>query len=258
MYKKKKTQASVNLNEQYFNEGPKIMNNSESSTCAKVVTHFRDVFPAIISYIEASDAVIGCVAWLTHPGVLNAFKKKEVSIVVNKEDWMRPDKITIRGLKESIAALNPLQMLRAQERMGVLDGVCYNADIKLDEAVRCCGVYNEDKTNGPRMHNKFLVFLRLEHCEEPVRKDYPEGVEGDCWFEQSCACWSPTYLKPYAVWTGSVNMTMNSSNSLENGVYIQDHTIAEAYMREYTQIFALSEPLDWTHKYCAPEFRVGT
>ena len=39
---------------------------------------------------------------------------------------------------------------------------------------------------------------------------------------------------------------------------IKNDEIAEAYYNEFCQIFALSEPLDWTSKWCEPELRIGT
>jgi len=46
--------------------------------------------------------------------------------------------------------------------------------------------------------------------------------------------------------------------SLENALYITDETIARAYYREYGQIYAISEPLDWESDWCFPTYRIGT
>ena len=102
------------------------------------------------------------------------------------------------------------------------------------EAVRCVGNHNSDRSPAfPRMHNKFLVFCSIDHDS---RKIY----------------------RPYAVWTGSFNLTSNAAVSLENAVIIHSSAIAEAYLNEWSQILALSEPLDWETEWIEPPWRIGT
>lgn len=107
-------------------------------------------------------------------------------------------------------------------------------DISID-AVRCVGNLNREKSPAfPRMHNKFLVFCNIEDRE---------GCE---------------IVEPYAVWSGSFNFTYNAANSLENAVLIRQPEIVKAYYREFGQIMALSEPLNWDSEWSAPEWRIGT
>jgi hypothetical protein len=108
------------------------------------------------------------------------------------------------------------------------------------EPVRCVGNYNRQKLSAfPRMHNKFLVFCR------------PEFFKRNGGF--------PTFdPRPYAVWTGSFNLTHNASRSLENALFITDPKIVVAYFREWEQIEATSEPLDWETDWVEPEWRIGT
>lgn len=67
---------------------------------------------------------------------------------------------------------------------------------------------------------------------------------------------------PVAVWTGSFNFTKTASFSFENVIMLHDKSgtnpVLNAYLKEHHQIYALSEPLDWTSKWVAPEFRIGT
>ena len=60
------------------------------------------------------------------------------------------------------------------------------------------------------------------------------------------------------VWTGSYNISQTAAKSLENAVVIRDQVIAQAYFNEWSQIMALSEPLDWESEWVAPEWRIGT
>lgn len=57
-----------------------------------VSVHFRDIEDHIIDYISKADAIVGCVAWMTSRPILKALSKKEdVKIIVQKEDFLRPD-----------------------------------------------------------------------------------------------------------------------------------------------------------------------
>jgi phosphatidylserine/phosphatidylglycerophosphate/cardiolipin synthase-like enzyme len=100
------------------------------------------------------------------------------------------------------------------------------------------GAHNSTKSAAfPRMHNKFLVFCRAAMADkEPSNETY----------------------KPYAVWTGSFNLTYNASNSLENAILIRDEKISTAFLDEFGLIFGLSERLDWNQSWSAPEYRIGS
>jgi phosphatidylserine/phosphatidylglycerophosphate/cardiolipin synthase-like enzyme len=94
------------------------------------------------------------------------------------------------------------------------------------------------------MHHKFLVVGGV--------------ADADCPDEDRTATgWEPVF-EPAAVWTGSFNFTNNGGDSIENAVIIHDPVIATAYLNEWAQVFALSEPLDWESEYIAPEWRIGT
>lgn len=64
------------------------------------------------------------------------------------------------------------------------------------------------------------------------------------------------FFLPYAVWTGSFNLTYNGGKSMENVVYIKNPSIARLYTNMYKQIFALLEPLNWKKIYCAQVFNI--
>ncbi|HEY9640318.1 MAG TPA: hypothetical protein V6C57_07530 [Coleofasciculaceae cyanobacterium] len=86
-----------------------------------------------------------------------------------------------------------------------------------------------------------------------------EGFKfGNFYHEEANYDNSRQVIEPYAVWTGSFNMSENATKSLENAVYIQDKAIARAYYNEWAQIEALSEPLDWETAWSEPEWRVGS
>lgn len=207
---------------------------------ADVTVYFRDLETELIRQIESAQAVIGCVAWLTSEPILSALANvpNGVSIVVQKEDFLRPDvgasglwRSTLRRLYGRV----PSRLIR-NNLPGLVGQLSYCGDFGMD-AIRCVGNHNKHKTPAfPRMHNKFIALCNIDTNEY-----------GDV-----------SRLRPYAVWTGSFNFTKNAAMSLENAVVISNDWIAQAYYHEWEQILALSEPLDWESEWSAPEWRIGS
>jgi hypothetical protein len=198
---------------------------------------FRNLPDRLSEEIANAQHVAGCAAWLTHPGVLAALARVSCSIVVQKEDFLRPDSAgTVGRLR---AAYDRLVCKLDRGEMGFpLSMASCGADPTMG-AVRCVGNHNRARASAwPRMHNKFFVF-----------GDIVERTED----EQTYGAFAPR-----SVWTGSFNPTCNGERSLENAVIIRDDCIASAYYAEFAQIALLSEPLDWQSDWCEPEWRIGT
>ncbi|UQI39302.1 hypothetical protein [Vreelandella venusta] len=215
-----------------------IDNSIDTSTGLKV--YFRDIEKHLLSHINQADAVFGAVAWLTSYSILDALaQKKNVSMIVQKEDFLRPDVGSRTDFKSSLRnKYSKLKCNLTRYSFGnILSSVSVCSDPSID-AVRCVGNHNKDKAPAfPRMHNKFLVFAKVEPNQEE------HGIDK---------------VTPYGVWTGSFNLTKNATMSLENALYITDPLVVEAYFKEYGQIAAMSEELDWRSDWAAPEWRIGT
>lgn len=236
----------ANLNELTIsNDGPrpgwqKLADNSAVSTNGSVKVHFRDLEQRIVDHIRHAQVVVGCVAWLTSDVILRALAcvPKGVSIVVQKEDFLRPDISTKNNWKATLQRMyaglkQPLDRFAVGGIVGELS-VCTDSTI---DPVRCVGNHNRDKKPAfPRMHNKFLVFCDVDETDPR------------CGFG----------IRPHTVWTGSFNLTRNAGMSLENALVLTDLNVVLAYFHEWEQILALSEPLDWDSDWCAPQWRVGT
>lgn len=213
-----------------------------------VTAYFKDLADRLVEHIGQADIVVGCVAWFTSAPILDALAKiKGVSIVVQKEDWLRPDSGASTGwkskLREQYAKLpctvsrydsaligTPLHLLSAGSNYTV-------------EPVRCVGNANTARAPAsPRSHHKFVVF-----CKEKTEL----VVDGDMRGVDSVIC-------PYSVWTGSFNFTRNAGLSFENAVVINEQAIVNAYFKEWAQITALSELLEWESEWSVPQWRVGT
>ena len=229
---------------------PQVRRNLPSvSSDVEVV--FVGLVERLIKEIERWPVVIGCTAWLTETRVLNALAaKKMVSLLVQKEDFLRPDDgqtaAEAYNLTLKLYARLPVRG-RHYDCPGISDvsGLSVASDDTL-APIRCVGVRPDDpkSRNHPRMHHKFMVFCDLGY--EKI-EDGPDGEIGG--YER---------LIPKVVWTGSFNPTTNGSRSLENAVIINSPEIAEAYAREHAILLAVSEPLNWSERYVAPEYRIGT
>ena len=212
---------------------------------------FRNIEQRLIDEIRATELVVGCVAWLTSGPVLDALAEiRGVSIVVQKEDFLRPDlgatgrKGWKRWLREKYDRL-PEGPYRYEYEGTVLSSMNMLGDPTL-ECVRCLGNHNADRRAAmPRAHHKFLVFC--DYVEGKVEQ-LPDGGRSS----------AAGRVVPRKVWTGSYNLSKNAGRSLENAVLLTDERCVSAYYVEWGQLAGLSEPLDWTSEYVQPDLRIGT
>jgi hypothetical protein len=217
--------------------------------CAAVSTdqrsrvYFKNLEEHLIRHIREADAVVGCVAWLTSFPIIESLAscKSGVSIVVQKEDFLRPDMASNREWAKKLRAAYdrlPDGLNRYMPGTGQLHLMSSCGDPSI-QAVRCVGNHNRDKVPAfPRSHHKFVVFCDV---------DRTAGNETGC-----------AGLVPHSVWTGSFNFTKNACHSFENAIYSRDLILARAFRDEWGQVCALSEELDWTSDWCEPEWRIGT
>src|SRR5712692_3136819 len=70
----------------------KLADHSTVSIDGKILVFFKNLEDHLIRFVQEADVVVGCVAWVTSEPILKALaKKKGVSLVVQKEDFLRPD-----------------------------------------------------------------------------------------------------------------------------------------------------------------------
>ena len=231
----------VEDSDDYSNKDEGFPDNSTSSSQVTTTVYFRDIERNLIKHISGADAVFGCVAWLTNKSILSALTKpQDCCLIVQKEDFLRPDLESYgRWKKELRQTYKKIKGSCGFDFPGPLSDLSGGGCLGI-KGVRCVGNYNRDKNPAfPRMHNKFLVFCRQLFCRQYSTSSRPRNT-----------------FHPYAVWTGSFNLTANSTKSLENAIYIEDETIANAYFNEFSQIASISEPLDWEVDWCAPQWQI--
>ena len=175
---------------------------------------FRKNLPLLseIIYYKAGEqglVCVGSVAWLTAFNILDALATLATAIVVQKEDFLRPDygplvnprdwKAILHEKYDSVAESDEHHPLFLRENMpDPLGGMSLLRPQRIS-GVRCFG--NRNRRNGersrtPLMHNKFLVFAALSL--EP-------GHEGDE------IPWGTIRWDPRFVWTGSCNLSALAS-----------------------------------------------
>lgn len=201
---------------------------------------FKDLEGSLIEKISDADAVLGCVAWLTNYKILAELARLRfgASMVVQKEDFLRPDRMKNPKLRQTYDKIKAFNRMRTPGAIRELAPCSFS----YSDPVRCVGNHNLAKSPAhPRMHHKFLVFLRVQE-----RK--PGDGEEDEWRS----------FKPYAAWTGSFNFTDNATKSFENAVYIENEEVAQAFANEHSQVLALSEELDWTTPWATPQYWIGS
>ncbi|MFI5390405.1 MAG: hypothetical protein ACHQYQ_03505 [Bacteriovoracales bacterium] len=231
----------INLNKLKIHDadGPDQELTDFSVTQGETTVIFRDLETKLIEQIEKYPIILGCVAWLTNFRIIEAMQNKDISIIVQKEDFLRPESHSKNWhikLHEKYFYLK--NNLTRYELPGIANQLSVGRDPSI-APIRCLGNHNsQKKLTHPRMHNKFLVFC---HSENKNLNDYGH-IE----------------IIPNAVWSGSFNFSENANNSFENAILIENKEISMAYAKEYSQIFALSEPLDWETPWMEPEYRIGT
>jgi hypothetical protein len=73
-------------------EDQPLSDPSVRSNDGSIEVVFRNIERRLISEIKSAEIVVGCVAWLTSGPVLDALAETTgVSVVVQKEDFLRPD-----------------------------------------------------------------------------------------------------------------------------------------------------------------------
>ena len=242
------------------------MTGDNSITKGNISCVFKNLEDRLIKEIRKCDAVVGCVAWLTNPKILKELRNKPCSFIVQKEDFLRPDlgEENVNEWKKNLRMfydkLQPLSWHISGDCIPVPKIYNTNREGFDDYALRCVGNHNATKLPAfPRMHNKFLVFLK-DKRPRPTKKaryEYEYYDEDGDLVNQRIEQNEYVY-DPVSVWTGSFNLTLNGTFSFENAVIIDDVDIAYQYLKEWYEILGLSEPLDWENPWISPEFRIGT
>lgn len=181
----------------------------------------------VLNEHDADLYVVGTVAWATDEEVMTALARTThgTCLVVNKERWLR--EWTFRALKPI-----PLSLLFLSQN---ILPPSYSTD--WTRAAWCAGAINvENNMQFPRMHRKDLVFCSRKR---------PRGD----------ALSHP--LEPYAVWSGSYNLTRTARRSVETASLMWSNALATHAYRQFLDVLAHSEPLDSQATASSPALVAG-
>lgn len=234
-----------------------------------------------IEMIRKSDTVFGCIAWITHPEILDALAEplewskaeRRVQIIVNKEDFLRPD-YTDKVSRNETSFYNELRS--KYDRLGggvntylevgrrfVETFTGWNCNLEV-ESLRCVGLSLKQRWS-PKMHHKFAVFMRGCGAGLGTHLADHQGTNRDNYMYSAAAsrhlCCGKCHEKGCfaAAWIGSFNWTKNAGKSFESVVITEDRQIVNSLLWEHSQLLLMSEPLDWNSPYVDPELsdRIG-
>ena len=177
---------------------------------------FRESFFNILKSLsrggERRLTVVGCVAWLSDPQVIDELAKycENVFLIVNDEDF------SSWGNGKTHLLYDRLPWCKRS--LCKLFSHLSDSYIPMKGEGTFAPVRTIEKTyDSHLMHNKYVIFmLRSEQT----------GL-----------------LQCESVWMGSVNFTKNSLNNLESSVYMEDGRVAKAFFNDFTNLFLLSRPL---------------
>jgi hypothetical protein len=200
-------------------------NRARGASHGAVRAHLGDIATPLAAFLAASESVVGCIAWITSPRLMDELVGKPVSLIVNKEFALRETDTHPSAVRNRANLARLTGGLRRCDFPAPLNQIAGAHGDTID-AVRCVGHISRGHTpNSPLLHHKFVVRLSAG--------------------------------KPVAVWTGSCNFSVNAESSLENAVEIHDPAIAAAYLAEWARVATVSEPMDflagkaepnWTNK----------
>jgi len=241
------------------------MKRNQTSKHDNIICYFDNLEYELIDKIEKYPVIVGCVAWLTNESILNALATRDrVSIIIQKEDFLRPDSGNwsgekLRSLYGNLPDGVKSRLINNEYWGDLINGLNFLYGWEA-EPVRWCGEFNINNAPAfPRMHHKFLVF-----CNIKIKENKDNYVDYDFEEEENYSYYNRQtyYVIPKAVWTGSFNMTHNGIHSLENALFIQDDNIAKSYYDEWQYIFGLSEYIAseyWNYEWSRIDgFRLGS
>ena len=255
---------SVDLNNLRGREYPKQHDNGCISGTTETIfrNHRRRLLQLFQEAIRRGWVCFAAAAWLTDPQILDAMAKLPCAVIAQKEDFLRPDFGEDESDRERWTARlhRKYRAIEDSDQIGQAGGYFQRQHMPhplcdMSETgdpgiagVRCFGLRNDRSGDTPRrrplMHHKFLAFaeLSLRPVTGSGQANPYEAVE-----------WNGQVL-----WTGSCNLSRMAMRSREAGYIMRDPVAADAHIREWAQIAALSEPLDWTSAWIDPQWRLGS
>ncbi len=195
------------------NVEPKVDTTGVASDDAKVEVHFDNHVQKLQHYLEVHRPhfVVGCMYTFTDEKVGASLKDIPAHIVIQKD--------SIYKVRHKSAKTKQHTKTKTKKDHIAAKLCAMYASLKplpgRDQAVDCCGW---SSSKHPLMHHKMLVFCN-------------------------------SLSVPFAVWTGSYNLTTRARISAETSIFITDNnSISQQFYNEYSAIAKHSENIQWKKK----------
>lgn len=262
----------INLNEMQIKGMERLA--GLSSQPEKVTVYFGNLIDPLVARIQQARFVMGCVAWLTNEPILKALAQRECSIIVQKEDFLRPDDPTVTGsqYRQKLHQLYSKLRCHVQPNMISIDRLAgsWNEAHNGFYCAACEALPDEQKCPHCELRDWLMLVLLgtfggvyagpeswtpLDDLP-PIRCLGNRRIgkaQAEALMHHKFLVFTDQWLRPVAVWTGSFNMTHNATRSLENAVLIEDPFIAAAYTAEFLFLSPFSERLNWQQEWTSIE-----
>ncbi len=270
----KEEEPEVGLNIFSYSDGPCSVRAEHDfgGVDGDVETIFHRIAERLIELIEEQreGSFISCaMAWFTHYDILDALvaaRKRGVRIAVLlskdnfKKDTRAATKSARRGRYNSLGSMTSRQVAcmcgyYAKDALENYDpaGECWDSEEGTEgmiHAVRCIStVRDRESYTFHRMHHKFFVFGRVQLGHPCVLYGDEEEVSLETMDELAAQIgkggFDAFFLYPEMVVTGSFNGTTNADGCFENVVLIRRPETARRFHQHFSQMFMLSESLDY-------------
>lgn len=144
--------------------------------------YFRDLETHLIEFIEASESVVCCVAWLTSQKVIKALLEKPSVLILRNESWLNKKGGLAKKTREMYGKM------RASKKTFLVMGETIEEDILV------CGMISHPQN----MHHKFLIRLEKGKPIALWNGSFNPTTNGNQSIENATVIYNPTVAKAYA------------------------------------------------------------
>ncbi|MBS9783644.1 MAG: hypothetical protein KGV46_03730 [Pasteurella sp.] len=199
-----------------------LIKNNNNITDGNVTVYFRDLKKHLLTHIDEYPIILGALAWMPNYDILATLVDKQCQLVIQKEGFLYSDReeklspLSLKMIKNVYAQLH--FDFQTKHFSSHIYELTFDEIFSL-EPIKCLGAYNKKLQHiTPKMHHKFFIFADFNAITNKI--------------------------VPKAVWTGCVDTAWMPTNSLDSVIFIKSNVIATSYLKEYENIYYLSESID--------------
>jgi len=143
--------------------------------------YFRDLETHLIEFIEGSESVVCCVAWLTSQKVIKALLEQPSVLILRNESWLNKKGGLAKKTREMYGKM------RASKKTFPVMGETIEEDILV------CGMISHPQN----MHHKFVIRLEKGKPIALWNGSFNPTTNGNQSIENATVIYNPTVAKAY-------------------------------------------------------------